>query len=264
MKNLKKVPLSVVFDAVIISFFSFILAFSWIRFLSKSRAVGITLGVIISLLTLLFYSYFAYKKFKKNSVNFATTKEQEKFEIFIKTRSKKDLADFLQEVFDDKNPKKVESGIAINGTQFIKIVTNSLMMGEILQIIGEVREKNFEEIVLYYFEIDKKDELKILSIVSPKITLVKIQNLLKIAKEKGVQFDCPIKFRSRQNLTFKTFFNLATQRHKAKTYFLCGLLLFFCSQIAYNSIYYLLSTSLLLFLGFMCLRRKKEEAPSPF
>lgn len=246
-------------DKLFISVAIFLTIYAWINFYTRSLWASFLLSLIFSFACIYLLNYFLSKKKEKINLNKSQIDNINKtylaFRLLTKEKQVKFFCEILQN-FSAKSLNDVLIYVCENQKKAIYFATEIPVLTEsdFLNIIQKTQHLNVDEIeiVCARFDIFNTRILK-----NKKYILTNKESLFKNYFEKFKTTPNLDNIASETNKTkFWVLLNNFFMPHKAKSYFLCGLVLVFSSIILPYHIYYIIVGSMLLMFSIICKLKK--------
>lgn len=244
------------FDKIFISVSVFLIIYSWINFFIRNLWTTFLLTLIFcsSLLFLLFYFSNKHKLKKINHKKYLKDIE-EKFLTFL-LLSKNEKLGLLKSIIEINNDcKKINNTLIFekdNQKQQIIIATDceKLTQFELVKALS-LRQKSIEKLIVICCDFDSNLNTKFLKNLEIKIVNKKSLYDDYFCKQKSFESLQDLNSKSERK-KFKEIIKNLFIPSKAKSYFLCGLILIFSSIILPYHFYYLIFGSTLLIFSIVC------------
>lgn len=247
-------------DKIFVTVAVFLIIFAWINFYINNLWTTFLLSLIFSFAIVFLLYYFLGKKQEK--VNFSKQEIDEMNKCFLAFRlmNRADQQNLIKKLLIEEK-RCNETDILIKnkklfykdelGNHLIIIATNTPKIddNEFINLINEYYENKFDcyEIICNECYVLNKNILK-----DKKITFITQKDLYKRLKASNL---CPnTEFLNLSSTKFK-FKDIAKSMFlpsKAKSYFLCGLILIFSSIILPFNFYYIIIGSMLMLFAIIC------------
>ena len=247
-------------------FLIFLIVFVWIRYFINSFWLSFLLSIAITFT--LDILYLLIKNKKQNKLNIKN-EEQDKIECYINTfiySAKKYNVDFFYKLCKTKYT-------VIKKTNYV--VISHPQTNIILYPLFLYRELNVDDVINCY-NLAKHEKPKRIVICTNKVShdlqkLVSKLNIEVVILDKQQTYFSLLKkfnfypkitkIENSQKITFHQFLISALDKKRAKTYFISALFLLFSSFFVAYKIYYLIFSTILLILCFLCLLSHKFNKP---
>ncbi len=251
-------------DAFFRLFIIFLVCFVWIRYFVDSFWISLAITLLISLSIDILYTFFKNKKNNKLNIK---KEEENKIEGYINTfiySDKKYCVDFFYELCKKKyNCIKKSNFIVIEHTNstivlYPMFLFRDFSIDDLIETVNKTKAHKPNRIVIctnkIALNLDKFSKTFPMEIV----ILDGQQTYFSLLKK--YQFYPKItKFNNEQKINFKQFITIATDKKRAKSYFISALFLLFSSFFVSYKIYYLVFSTILLIMCFICLRPNKTK-----
>ncbi len=263
-KRLKGLTLAQIIDFILTNIALFLILFAWSRFIFKKSGSWVPFVVTFSIIIAWNTIKLTFKLTKKCLI--VPQNEGEKWAYFVSTQNECDNLDFLIRLYGDDAQKLsnnlflLPSGVGI-GFDFFENELSDIMA---LKIIRFAKEQNIKQVAIYCIEYDKKIKLFLENIKDIEVAICDKNCLAHKAQKAGLTPPNIFEQKSKNKIKFKEFLSISLSREKAKSYFLSGILIFFCSLIVRRNIYYVLMSSLLFLLAILSLRKKTSPIKHGF
>lgn len=237
-------------DKLFITICVFLLCFAWINFYIKN----ITLTFIVSLITcfsicfLLFY--FSNKKQTKIKEAKATQEEIEKTFLSFKLLPNAKKEAIISTIYQTNT--KTENGFLKKDDNLYYIENSIDLLDEnkFFNIIAEARNFEFNNIYIICKESTKQLNLNILK--NKKIYIISKTELFNLLKGNNIKLDIDNINLTPNKISLKELCLNLFAENKAKSYFICGLVLLFSSVILPYNFYYIIFGSMLMLFAIIC------------
>lgn len=244
------------FDKLFVSTAIFLIIYAWINFYLRDLWITFLLSLIFTAACLFLLYYFSNKKKEKKSL---TKKAQEKmYEFFLAFRlsSKQKKLELLQKILNHEYSTFLNNNVLTyikDGKKHVIIIAThieKLSDNDLINLIDEYCEHEAEVIDIICNEtINLNTQL----FTNKSIQII---NKQKLYEDYFVKYNT---YPDNSTINKKiTKFNLKTvlknvfQPYKAKSYFVCGLILIFSSIILPYRFYYIIFGSMLMLFAIIC------------
>ena len=287
LKNFfKKITIPKLFDFILTNIALFFIIFAWARFVFKN---SIFVVLILSFTFCFMWNvlFFVVKCIKKQPN--LSTKEVDKWAQFVLTQSEKDNLKFLIGLYQENScsPKNEQNDVLFDKKDKeknikLKIISSNLFvlpnkktiafdyfeeklsLVRALKIIRIALNNKITKLAIFCVEYDKKDRLFLENLKDIEVAICDKNCLAIKTKKIGLEVPNILQEKSHNKIKFKELLSLSISKEKAKKYFLSGILIFFCSLIVRQNIYYVLMSSLLFFLAILSIRQKENPIKQGF
>ncbi len=243
-------------DKIFVSIAVFLLAYAWINFYLRDLILTFFISLIVSFCTVFLLYYFIGKKESKKN---ATKKESENFSktiLAFRVLSKEDKKKILIQIIEKNAWKIIDSENLIflkdgKNCQFIIATHLKINNESLINLIDEFRTDKVDKMFVIcddYAQNIKTNILKNLEIVLIDSKKFYYEFLLK----NDINVDTGNLDFSVTKFKFKDFLYAMFLPNKARSYFLCGLVLIFSSIILPYHTYYLIFGSIFLMFAIIC------------
>lgn len=265
VKNLK---FSFLLDLIFANLLVFLFSLIWLKFLFKNFFVSLLISAIIVCVFNLIFYYLLRKKIIKEKYNFEFKKDFECYFLTLLSNTKEENLQFFYSILKTDNSKifKNKNSIIIAVDNKMKIAycplfeLENLTLEIALKQIALLKNLNCNNIILLCKNIDLKTKFKLENLSNVN---VEIYNSFDIAnnifKKYGKYPKINYTQKPKIKINLKLLYVSGFKKTNAKKFFLSGLFLFFCSFVIRNNIYYVLFSSILFFLSFLCLMNNKKS-----
>ena len=252
-------------DNMLFVFIIMIFLFLLINKFIKSLYIKLFITIFIGYITFLIINKLQNKKLVKLGIKKDEIKNIECLNISLRTQTYNEQISYIKKIFSSFKPKLLNKLILLenNVVIFNKLDESKLSLDSIFEIYSRVKKQNLKptEIAIICNEIDqntlnfknKLNEFNI-SFITPDL-------LYCIAKKNN----CEIKY-DNNKIKSKKFKNIISNiflKKQSKYFIRCGLLLFITSFMVPFSRYYIISASICLFVGLICLFFGNKEIKLP-
>lgn len=258
MKSFKpSTAINFIFTNILIFFTSLM----WLKFIFKSNIVAFLISILILIVANIFIISLAHKKNINNKVYKNLQRDIDSYFLTLLSNSKEENLSFFYNIFKCENAKinKAKNLIIITNKNEKKVICpmfqeENLNFETAIKQISTAQKLTPSEIVLLCNNIEKKIKLRLYNLNNlPLKILDKLDVYNNIFKLYNTYPKITYTQKSKSKLNLKLLFTLSFQKANAKKFFLSGFFLFFCSFFIRNNIYYILFSSILFFLSFICL-----------
>lgn len=288
---LKNITLPKTIDFLLVNFSLFLLLFVWSKFIFKRNYF---LSFLLTFACLVGWNiiYFTLKLVKKSPS--VSSKDTENWAQYVLSQNEEDnlklLISLYQQKFSYTNNSQnnaKSSSLSLNNTndnsnQDITILSNNLFLlptnvgiafdffeSDIslvrsLKIVRLAKEKGISKLAIFCVNYTPKTKMFLENLEGIEVQICDKSCLSLKTKKAGLTPPNVLREKTPHKLKFKEFISISLAREKAKKYFFSGLLIFFCSLIVKNSIYYVLMSSFLFLLSILSLRQKTPQVKNNF
>ncbi len=241
-------------DKLFISICAFLLIFAWINFYTRNLIVSFVLGLIFSSSCLFLFFYFVSKRNKKLAKTNQDIEQVNKCFLNFKIMTTDEQLSFLKNTLKQYNPK-VENEILFynsNKSKAVYIATDLKILTEndFLYIVKKTKNLLVEELEILCCETEAFNTEILTNI---KYSII---NKTKLYKKFFEPSNCYPSNENIKQAKKKPSLDLILKRfflpHKAKSYFICGLILIFSGIILPFHVYYTVFGSMLLLFALIC------------
>lgn len=244
------------FDRILITTSVFLLIYAWINFFIRDLWTSFILSIIFTLACVFLLFYLVDNKNKKKSMNKLYLKDIEEKFLAFQLLSKNEKISLLKNILEyNYTCSKIKDSLLFvkdNKKCQIMIETNTekLSQFDVLKLIS-LREKSVERLIIVCHEFEPLINKNFLS--NLEIEFVNKKQLYDeyFLPQKSFP-DCSNLNTKTERKKFKEIAKNFFIPSKAKSYFLCGLILIFSSIILPFHIYYLIFGSTLLIFSIVC------------
>jgi hypothetical protein len=262
-KNLKFYE---VVDFIFFNFAVFLILFAWTRFLTKNIVSAIAISVII-LLVANFVKTVLKKSSatKKKKVN-AKTAEVENAFVNIFASSEEENAQLFLNIFNHFRESKLKENDIIFDDKVVCFDFDERVapIEKALKKILIATKLGQKKIMFLCYSFDAKDKIFVENLKDFEVKVVQKDEIYeKLFVPSQIFPKKSVEVKAGGKIKFKQLVKMSFGREKAKKYFLSGLLVFFCSLIVKNNLFYVFMSSIMFCFALFSLS-KKEEATNFF
>lgn len=265
---MKKLFIFKTLDSFFRLFLIFLIVFVWIRYFVDSFWLSVLFSLLATFLVDMLYMFFKSKK--QNKINI---KKEEQDAInnytntFIYSDQKYNVDFFYKLCAKNYNAIKKSKYIIISHPQtnvvlYPIFLYRDLSIDDVIACYNNVRHEKPKRIVICTNKYNSDLEKFVNSLNVEVIILDKEQTYYSLLKKYDI-YPKITKIENSQKITFKQFVRLALNKKRAKAYFISALFLLFSSFFVPYKIYYLIFSTILLILCFLCLFSYKFNKPAP-
>lgn len=245
-------------DKIFISTAVFLIIFAWINFYIKDLWATLFLSLIFSFAIIFLLYYFLNRKHEKENLSKQEVNEMNKCILAFRLMNKTEQLNLIKKL----KTKEISSGeISVlnkkltftdqNGTHLVIVATNITKIddNELINLINENYNSKYD---CYDIYCNETAVLNIDILKNKKIFLINKKKIFEQMKKHNL---CPNTENLNPSITkykFKDFAKAMFLPNKAKSYFLCGLILIFSSIILPHHLYYIIFGSMLMLFAIVC------------
>ena len=243
-------------DKIFVSCCVFLAIFAWINFYIRNLWATFVLSLIFSFAVVFLLYYFLNKKTEKTNINKKQLEQMNKILLAFRLASKKEQIEIIKSALEKQHETKQEN----NKLTYVDALGKHLVIlaldlqkfteNDLLNILNKHYSKSIN---CYDIFCNEHTNINCNLLKNAKINLISNKNLYEnyiLNSEK--ELDCEFLNSSSSKLTFKDILNTFFLPSKAKSYFLCGLILIFSSIILPYYFYYIVVGSTLLLFAIIC------------
>lgn len=246
-------------DRLFVNICVFLTIFSWINFYTRDLWVSFILGLVFSFACMFLLHYFSSKKKERKHLSKCRLEKIDKCFLAFRLMTNIEQHNLFKAILN-QNFMKVENDIItfkqnektcaiIFATDFLNISEN-----DFLNIVKQCKSLNVDEVQIICNTYEKFNT-NILN--NKKFTLINKEKLFTEYFEKhDISPDTDILFSGVNKIKFIYILSNFFIPHKAKSYFVCGLILIFSSIILPYNTYYIIFGSMLLIFAIICKLKK--------
>lgn len=249
--DMSKYKIVNIVDRIFISTCVFLLFFAWINFYVRDLRLTFVFALLASFsVCFLLFLYFSKKQTKENKTKARIGLVEKHFLAFI-LQSNQERLDSLSQVYDTEKSSTNGFLKSKNNLYFVYTENEKLDKTAYFNIIAQAKNLNFETLYIICGDIGEPLNLQIFK--DKKVKIINKTQLLDDYENKNVDIV------SNSNL------NLAPPKikwvdiaknifapQKAKSYFVCGLVLLFSSVVLPYNFYYIIFGSMLMLFALIC------------
>lgn len=265
MKNfklqIKKIRLYTLVDFLFFNLSFFLIIFAWVRFLTRNTFSAVVISIIILVVANFVKSVLkTNKKNKKIEIN-NKQNEIENTMLTLLASSEEENKLFFMKVFESFKKTKIEADFIIFDDKAVcmDFTEKTIHLEKAIKKIPFAKNIGKKELLFLCYSFDPKDKMFVENLGSPNIKIVEKDEIYtnlfspsKIFPEKIFET------KSLGKLKFKQLLKMSFRKDKTKKYFLSGMLVFFCSLIVQNNIFYVLMSSVMFCFALFSLTKKEE------
>lgn len=238
-------------DLIFIFCCTFLLSYAWINFYIRDLALTFVFALLSSVsICFLLFLYFSKRKTKKSQTKAKTELAEKNFLAFMLLSNQTKL-NILSQAY---NAQKTATNYFFkneNNLYFTLTETSVLDKNKFLNIVSQAQNFDFETLYIICGESIEPLNLQIFKTKQVKI-INKIQ-LLADFENKNIDIVSNSNFNlSPPKLHWKDIAKNFFAQHKAKSYFVCGLILLFSSIVLPHNFYYIIFGSMLMLFAIIC------------
>ena len=243
-------------DKVFITVAIFLVIYAWINFFIRNLWLTFMLSLTFSFACVFLLLHFLQKQQTKKSVNKKYLSDIEEKFLAFRLMNNSDQLNLIANIISKESKCEIKNNCLLfekdNKTHQILIATHIeiLTQFELINLLRKL-EKNIDVLFVFCCDSHANSNTEIL-----KDLEVKIFNKKKIYDEFFMRLntfpDCSKLQTKKEKIKLKDLATSIFVPHKAKSYFLCGLVLIFSSIILPYHTYYLIFGSLLLIFSVIC------------
>ena len=244
------------FDRIFITISIFLVIYAWINFFLRDLWSTFVLSLIFTSACVFLVFYFLQKKQEKKNINNKYLADLEEKFLAFRLMSKTDKLEFITNIISKHYNCEIKEGNLLfkkdNKTHQILIATHieKLTQFELVNLLQNL-EKSVDVLLVFCCDAETNLNTNIL-----KNLAIEIVNKKKIYDDYFLHFnafpDCSNLQTQKEKIKFKQVAKNFFVPRKAKSYFLCGLVLIFSSIILLYHTYYLIFGSILLIFSIIC------------
>lgn len=259
--DIKKIKLYLLIDFLFFNFSFFLILFAWVRFLTRN----VLSSVIISIIILIVANFVKNALMsKKENVRNETKSKQNELEtgmLTLLSSTNQSNLEFFLKVFSKFKDAKIENEFIVfeDKIVYVDFTKKIINLESAIKKIPIAMSLKKKELLLLCYGFDTKDRIFVENLKGINVKIVEkneIFNLLFIPS--NIFPEKIFETKSNAKLKFKQILKMSFKKDKAKKYFLSGILVFFCSLIVKNNIFYVLMSSIMFCFALISLTKKEE------
>lgn len=246
--DMSKYKIVNLFDKLFITVCLFLLFFAWINFYVKNLFATFFLSLVVTAASCFVIFYFYHKKQTKINNTKLKKEDVEKTFLAFCLTTKNEQFDSLKQAF---GVEKMVENFYISQNNLYFVFNGNEMLGEndFFNIVSAARQLDFETLTIICKQSGK---LNLNILLGKKINIINKENLVELFKEKNVKLNTLNINLEAEKFCWKDFAINMFNEKKAKSYFLCALVLLFSSVILPYNFYYIIFGSMLMLFAIIC------------
>jgi len=244
-------------DNLTICLIATLLLFLLCRTFISNNLVSIIISIVISFILLKILLYFQNKKYTKLNIQKNEIKEISEYNFALRSLTSKEQINFFKEMFKEKNIEIKKDSIAIENKILLinKLNIDQVDNETVFNIYANYKNENYKEIALICNKISQ-EALNTLSkfdnLPFSIFTPIETYSLMK-------KYNFFPEIRQTKTKKKPSFIKHAFIQKQAKGFIRCGFLIYFAGIFVPFTKYYLISGSICLIIGALCLCFGKKE-----
>lgn len=235
-------------DRVFITAGVFLICFAWVNFYVRNLVSTFFISLVATGAICFVLFYFSHKKQARIENSKQTKEANEKTFLAFRLLNKKEQTDIIRSAFEIES----ENGcFFVKGENLYFVLTESeiLTQNVFINLIAQARNLNFSSLHIVCGETENFNQNLL---IDKKIDIINKQKLAQIFADKQIKINCDGLNLNDAKFSFKEFAKNVFKPAKAKSYFLCGLVLLFSSLILPFNFYYIIFGSMLMLFSLLC------------
>ena len=259
MKNFKFASF---IDYIFINFLIFLISFTWSRFLTKNFALSIVIGLVFSLIFIIFNTFVLKSKKHKLNISKSLQKDIDSYNLTLLSNSRLQNLDFFAKALESQENLQIlkdENIIIFNNTTCLCPMFDDFLFNteKALKQIRIALDKDVKKIIFVCFSIDEKTKILLKEIKNIEVEIIDKNDIYtKFFLSYQTYPEIIFETKTQKKLKFKQILNLSFCKSRSKKYFLSGLFILFCSFFVRINFYYVFFSSLLFTFALISLTRK--------
>ncbi len=263
---MKKLFIFKTLDAFFRLFIIFLIVFVWIRYFVDSFWISLFISILTTFAIDIVFAYLKNKKQNKLNIK---KQEQENIDEYINTFiycDKKYCIDFFYKLCSKnystikKSKYLIISHPETNIILYPIFLYRQLCVDDVIECYNTVKKEKPKRIIICTNSYENNVSKFTSTLGIETLLLDKQQTYISLLK-KYEMYPKITKINNANKMTFKQIILLALDKKRAKSYFISALFLLFSSFFVYYKIYYLIFSTLLLIMCFLCLVSFKFNKP---
>ena len=236
------------FDKLFITICLFLVFFAWANFYIKNLFATLFFSLILTAGTCFAIFYFYKHKQTKSLISKQKIEDINKTFLAFCLSNKNEQFEILKQTFGIE--KKVEDFYVCNKDFYFVFNQNeTLCENDFLNIIANARQHDFENLNII---CNKTSKLNLNILKGKIINIVCKEKLVELFNEKHTNINADNLNLEPEKFCWKDFLINFFNEKKAKSYFVCGLVLLFSSLILPYNFYYIIFGSMLMLFAVIC------------
>lgn len=237
-------------DKLFITICVFLLSFAWINFYVRNLQLTFVFSLFVTF-SVCFVMFFIYnKKTAKKHAQILKTEQIETFSLAFKLLPSNEKLALLEQVFDVKLKTQGEFFITENNHVFACFSGKILTENDYFSILSKAQSIGFNHLTIIVDDYEKQVKLNLLK--GKVVEIVDKKNLFATVNKKSINLNTENINLSATKFSWRDFMLNLFKPNKAKSYFLCGLVLLFSSIILPYNYYYIIVGSMLMLFALIC------------
>lgn len=237
-------------DKLFITICVFLLSFAWINFYVRNLQLTFVFSLFVTF-SVCFIMFFIYnKKTTKKHAETAKTEQIETFSLAFKLLPSNEKLALLEQAFDVKLNTRSEFFLTENNHIFTCYNGKMLTENEYFAILSKAQNIGFNHLTIIVDDYERQIKLNLLK--GKVVEIIDMKNLFAIVNKKSVKLNTENINLSATKFSWREFALNLFKPNKAKSYFLCGLVLLFSSVILPYNYYYIIVGSMLILFALIC------------
>lgn len=243
-------------DKIFVSFCVFLAIFAWINFYIRNLWATFVLSLIFSFAVVFLLYYFLNKKTEKTDLNKKQLEQMNKMLLAFRLASKKEQFEIIKSALEKQCDVKQETDkltyVDALGKHVVILALDlqKLTENDLINILNKHYSKSIN---CYDIFCNEHTNINCNFLKNAKINLIGNKSLYEnYILKSGKELESEFLNSSASKLTFKDILNAFFLPNKAKSYFICGLVLIFSSIILPYYFYYIVVGSMLMMFAIIC------------
>jgi len=168
---------------------------------------------------------------------------------------------FFLKVFEKFKKAKIESDFILFDEKVVCVDFSEkiIHLEKAIKKISNAKKLEKKELLFLCFSFDAKDKMFVENLSGIIVKVVEKNEIFnKLFVPSNIFPEKIFETKSLGKLKFRQIVKMSFRKDKAKKYFLSGLLVFFCSLIVQNNIFYVLMSSIMFCFALFSLTKKEE------
>lgn len=264
--HFKNIRIYALLDFLFFNFSFFLILFAWIRFLTKSAFSAVFISIIILTVANFIKRMLNKSKTSKRIELNNHKNELENAMLTLLASSEEKNKEFFLKVFERFKDAKIEGEFILFDDKAVCVDFSgkTIYLEKAIKKIPLALELKKKELLFLCYSFDPKEKMFVENLSGISVKVVEKDEIYnKLFVLSNIFPQKIFETKSLGKLKFKQIMKMSFRKNKAKGYFLSGLLVFFCSLIVTNNIFYVLMSSIMFCFAIFSLT-KKEEATNFF
>ena len=256
-----KIKVLNIVDKIFLVFILFLLSFVWIRFFIKNILSSALISFVLAFLV---EELLSFIQRKRKNIKIASKQTKQKIEnIFLNFLflSQKEISNYFQTILSKSKSVKQQNFFIISENQtgvFPFFENQTLSLEHISKIYQKAKNENISKLIIFCYECDQQTKEIISNLTFPSTTIMEHEEIFFsfLENENTPTIIKPQKQNTKKT-ALKQVVKMSLSKERTKSYLFSSITLILCSLFVKYNVYYLITSTLLLFLSIFSFFNRK-------